>query len=250
MRSVKSYRAGKIPTPAEVEALSGKVIALEKANDEKSEKIAQLEKMDEAITKSLEDDVAADDLSHKIIKGAIEKVDGVIGTTIKDVETLKDHVQIAEINIGNLGKSVNSAGQRANQAFDKASQLDGSVTTIIGTMGAIQGEQENQNHRLDDLEADAKESGGNFDQLKAVGILVDDKPYPRTVILEKGESFTDANFDKTVSVDVEGLKTIVLGVGSGEIDFLGFRIFNNSKNYGLYIENDGGQFKTVTISIV
>lgn len=234
-RFVKKYLAGAIPTPQEVADLKGKVNTLEQQNAEKDAKILQLEASDQAFAKSLTDDVVADALVERTIKASIERVDGVIGGTIKDVETLKDRAQNMELATKNAydlakvaesasydaqqtanwaqdvaekateqaGKATNTAEQakaeaayaqesanyaekmaesahvtssqagfRANEAFSKASQNENSITGISQTLQNVAEEQQQQNSRLDDLEADAQESGGNFEQLKNMSVLV------------------------------------------------------------------------------
>jgi hypothetical protein len=179
MRYVKKYLAGSIPTPKEVADLSGKVVQLEKTTDETSNKVTKLLVSDVAITQSLADEVAKEALVNKVIKEALAREDAAIGGMIKDVETLKDRAQNAESsintannNIEGLGRSVNSAGERANSAFDMGYQNADSIKGINKTLQNWEVEQQQQNVRLDDLNSDAEQTGKNFEMLKSTGVLV------------------------------------------------------------------------------
>jgi DNA-binding helix-hairpin-helix protein with protein kinase domain len=176
-RRIKSYVAGAIPTTTEVSDLRTKVV--------------QLEQTDAAFKREMTDEVARDKRVEELTKDVMAKQDVTIGGLVKDIEKLKDGASVADINIGNLGKSVNSAGQRANQAFDKASQNENSIA-------GINQEQQNQNVRLDDIEADLDTAQGDFDQLKIVGVLATESTV--TVINPKNKAYF--NFaGRTVSVD-------------------------------------------------
>ncbi len=138
MARIKKYKAGTMFNAAAVENLTHKVIALEQADTAKSQKIAPLEETDSVIPKSLTDGVIADEFVNKVIQEALKREVPALNDIIKEMETLKERANKAEMNIQEIGVIAHQSNTQAKEAFHKASAANEALSVFHGESQNLQ----------------------------------------------------------------------------------------------------------------